>query len=293
MSDPAARTELPGLVDHHVHLGLVDWERLAGGPLCEVHDLGWEPDAVQAIAAAPPGGVRIRFAGPFHTAVGGYPSGRAWAPAGAVVQLRDVREASEAVARAAAAGVFAVKVALSALMPLLADEPLEALIRAAHAHGLPVIAHTEGPGQAWRAIIAGVDVLAHTPWDERLTEAQARRAASSGMTWISTLAIHEGEALATAVDNLGRFHAAGGRVRYGTDMGNGTQPVGVSPREVELLGEAGLAGEALLDAVCGDASGAPLLASHHPFPRDSKQLIGWLADCERIDHAAALGGDAP
>ncbi|WP_371878644.1 hydrolase [Conexibacter sp. S30A1] len=275
-------SELPGVVDHHVHLGLVDAGLLSGGPVCEVHDLGWDLDAVRAIAASAPTGVRVRYAGPFHTAVGGYPSGRAWAPAGAAVGLRDTHEGREAVARAAAGGAFAIKVALNADMPLLGDEPLAAVIDAARARGLPVIAHTEGPGQARRAIRAGVDVLAHTPWDERLEPELIDAAVSAGMRWISTLAIHDGPARATAIDNLARFRAAGGRVSYGTDMGNGDQPVGVNAAEIELLGEVGLAGEELLEAVCGELSSEPVLQSPHPRPRDSAELIVWLSDCRWI-----------
>ena len=79
MSDGGATT-LPGVVDHHVHLGLVDRDLLADGPVTEVHDLGWDPREVTAWAAEPPSGLRIRYAGPFHTAPGGYPTGRSWAP---------------------------------------------------------------------------------------------------------------------------------------------------------------------------------------------------------------------
>ena len=45
-------------------------------------------------------------------------------------------------------------------------------------------------------------------------------------TWISTLAIHEDADRGTAIGNLRRFHELGGRIRYGTDMGNGPTPVG-------------------------------------------------------------------
>ena len=39
----------------------------------------------------------------------------------------------------------------------------------------------------------------------------------------------------TALDNLRRFHAAGGEVSYGTDLGNGPIPAGIHTREVLLL----------------------------------------------------------
>ncbi|MFT4261825.1 MAG: hypothetical protein QM572_00440, partial [Nocardioides sp.] len=74
-------TLLPGIVDRHVHLGLVDRRTLAGGALVEVHDLGWSPGPAADWRRHPPAGVRVLAAGPFHTAPGGYPTGRSWAPA--------------------------------------------------------------------------------------------------------------------------------------------------------------------------------------------------------------------
>lgn len=61
-----------------------------------------------------------------------------------------------------------------------------------------------------------------------------------------------------AVGNLRRFHAAGGKVRYGTDLGNGPLPLAVNAREIAALGEAGLGGLAILRAV----TAAPLAPGH-------------------------------
>jgi imidazolonepropionase-like amidohydrolase len=272
-------TLLPGVVDHHVHLGLVDREQLSDGPITEVHDLGWVLSDVQSWAADPPPGVKIRYAGPFHTAIGGYPSGRVWAPDRAVVQLRHRAEVRGAVEDAVGGGVSAIKIALHADMPVLSDDLLEALVTQAHASGLPAIVHAEGAGQAQRAIAAGADTLVHTPWTERLTDEQIKPAIT--MTWISTLAIHEGESLATAIDNLARFHALGGSVRYGTDMGNGPNPVGPNAAEIELLEQAGISGEDLLTALTGE-NNEPALVSDHPRPRNAKEVIEWLAHCKRL-----------
>jgi imidazolonepropionase-like amidohydrolase len=52
-----------------------------------------------------------------------------------------------------------------------------------------------------------------------------------------------------AIDNLRRFAAARGRVRYGTDLGNGPIPPGIHAGEVRLLREAGLSTEAILRAM--------------------------------------------
>lgn len=280
-----AGTLMPGLIDHHVHLGLVDRARLADGPLAEVHDLGWDPAAVLSWRAQPPSGVRVRIAGPFHTAPGGYPSGRSWAPRRAVRAVADAADARLAVATAAEDGVDFIKVALNSEMALLSDELLDTLVQAAHAVGLPAIVHAEGPGQAARAIDAGADTLVHTPWSEDLGTEVLERAL--GTTWISTLAIHQGGDRATALGNLRRFHALGGRIRYGTDMGNGPNPVGPNPEELRLLSQAGLSVAQLIDAMTEPPGPEGLradrvLASDRPLPRSCEELIEWLADCRRL-----------
>ena len=275
---------MPGLIDHHVHLGLVDRKLLADGPLVEVHDLGWDPEEILAWRADPPHGLAIRAAGPFHTAVGGYPSGRSWAPAAAVRAVKDPDDARTAVRAARDAGVDALKIALHTGMPLLSDELLGVLVGSAHAAGLPAIVHTEGPGQAARAVGAGADTLVHTPWTERLSEAELDGALAT--TWISTLAIHEGRDRATAIANLAGFHARGGRIRYGTDMGNGPNPVGPNREEMAALTEAGLGLDELIASMTaaeGDISVDRALVCERPLPTTVDELAQWLADCRRLD----------
>ncbi|MEV0951429.1 hydrolase [Promicromonospora sp. NPDC050249] len=281
--DSVPEVTLPGVVDRHVHLGLVDRALLADGRVTEVHDLGWDPREVAAWAADPPSGTRVRYAGPFHTAPRGYPTGRSWAPDAAVRHVATPREAAEAVADVVAAGGFAVKVALHAGMPLLPDDVLAALVSAARSAGVPVLVHAEGDGQAQRAIDVGADTLVHVPWTEVLPDEVITRAAR--MTWISTLGIHDAPGnsagLERALDNARRFVAAGGRLVYGTDMGNGPTPVGVNEREIEFLGEAGLEGEALRRAVLGPPS-APALAAPLPLPETATDLIAWLRASRRL-----------
>ena len=279
-------TLLPGLIDHHVHLGLVERELLAGGPLVEVHDLGWDPQETLAWRADPPRGVTLRVAGPFHTAPGGYPSGRSWAPAQAVRAVSDANDARAAVGAAAGAGVDAIKIALNSEMPLLSTELLRALVEAAHAAGLPAIVHAEGHRQAERAIDAGADTLVHTPWSEPLTDDVLERALAT--TWISTLAIHTGDDRATAIANLRRFHQLGGRIRYGTDMGNGPTPVGPNPAEMAALSEAGLSVDELIASMTESSAtefidSNRVLASKRPLPRTCPELVAWLSDCTRPD----------
>jgi hypothetical protein len=223
----------------------------------------------------------VRAVGPFHTAVGGYPAGRSWAPPAAVCELASTADVDAAVARCVTAGFTGLKVALHTGLPLLDDDLLAACCAAAHDAGLPVLVHAEGPGQAARAVDAGADVLVHAPWSERLPDDVLGRALRT--TWISTLAIHGRAERAVAIDNVRRFLALGGTVRYGTDLGNGPQPVGVNAEEIRLLGEAGLAGEDLLVALTGAPDTGARLVSPHPLPSTADELITWLAGARRLE----------
>ncbi len=204
--------------------------------------------------------------------------------------VTDVADARAAVDTAALAGVDAIKIALNSEMPLLSDALLRTLVECAHAAGLPAIVHAEGPGQAARAIAAGADTLVHTPWSEPLPDDVLERALAT--TWISTLAIHEDNDRATATENLHRFHELGGRIRYGTDMGNGPTPVGPNAREIAALSEAGLNVDELIAAMTAPSAAEGIdidrvLVSERPLPRTCDELNGWLANCTRL-HADSL-----
>lgn len=257
-----------GFTDHHVHLQLVDHTLLPGSTLTRVIDLGANPASLALhlpaqIRNAPEsansdaflndhgwgeageGGVGVAFAGAFLTAVGGYPSDRAWAPAGSVREIADLAAAEAAVNEMADAGAACIKVASnSSAGPVFDDHLFRAIVELATGRQLPVVAHAEGAGQAQRAARLGASRLAHAPFSERLDDREIDVQATR-VAWISTLAIHEGDARSTAIDNTRRFHAAGGTVLYGTDMGNGLSPVGLNSAELNALRDAGLHGTAL------------------------------------------------
>ena len=257
-------TLLPGLVDAHVHAALVDLATVRSGGIAAVWDLGGVPAAVAELAerARRPGSTlpRIRWAGPFLIAPGGYPSDRPWAPAGSCRAVRSPGDAADAVGEAHAAGASLIKVTAHAGGPTLPPATLRALVAAAHAVPLPVVVHAEGPGAVAAAVEAGADMLAHTPWTERLDDGLIR-AAAGRMTWISTLDIHGWAAPTaerdTAIGNLRRFVASGGTVRYGTDLGNGPLPPGINRREIRALQSAGLAPADVLAAMTGDDPAPP------------------------------------
>jgi imidazolonepropionase-like amidohydrolase len=170
------------------------------------------------------------------------------------VEVRGPEEAAAAARAALARSQIAVlKLALNAdAGPTLSDEELLAICDAAHQADAIVTAHVQGAGQALRAVGAGVDEFAHTPWSERLDDDLVASIAGR-MRIVSTLDIHsfgrDTPAIRTAIDNLRRFHAAGGTVIYGTDLGNGPIPAGIHSREVLLLRDAGLEPEEILYAM--------------------------------------------
>jgi imidazolonepropionase-like amidohydrolase len=237
---------MPGVADRHVHIRLADPGAVLLGGVTAVRDLGWVPEEILALANASElpsfTGPVIRAAGPMLTASGGYPTQASWAPAGVGRELEGPEDAVAAVAELADHGAAAIKVSLnSEAGPTPSDAELAAIVQAAHERALPVTAHVQGRGQAERALGAGMDEFAHTPWTERLSDLLLASAARS-MRIVSTLDILSfGDVtpdLRTGCDNLVRFREAGGTVVYGTDLGNEAIPAGIHLREALLLHEA-------------------------------------------------------
>ncbi|WP_288967643.1 hydrolase [uncultured Microbacterium sp.] len=263
-----------GFTDHHVHLQLIEHGVLAESRLGRVVDLGGNPEALRLIAVPEP--VSVHFAGAFLTAPGGYPSDRGWAPEGSVREIADAAAAADAVAEMADAGATCIKVTSnSAAGPVLTDDLFRTIVRLASARHLPVVAHAEGAGEAWRVVGLGAARLAHAPFTERLDDDEIARQAASA-SWISTLAIHDDPERAIAIDNVRRFRTAGGSVLYGTDLGNGPMPVDLNPREVAALREAGLDDAALLQALAPVDPREPhsaLLLIHGGTPSSADPLV--------------------
>ncbi|TDN90840.1 hypothetical protein [Microbacterium sp. BK668] len=282
-------TVLPPFTDHHVHLHLLDEHRLAPHGIAAAVDLGGDP---VALARRPKQGFPLlSYAGAFLTAPGGYPLGRPWAPAAIA---REVTDASTApgvpggartrVDEQAGCGASVIKVALNAAAgPVLDRDTLDAVVSCAHERGLPVVAHVEGERMTRLALDAGIDVLAHTPFSERLGLRLMARAAAA-QVWISTLEIHAGDpdAAANAEANLSAFREAGGRILYGTDLGNGDRPAGVQPGELAALDRAGVRGAALIAALADPWPGTEATHAVATFvpgepPATLDEIPAWLA----------------
>jgi imidazolonepropionase-like amidohydrolase len=239
--DGAGCTLLPGFVDAHVHLDFYPPAEVLAGGVTTVRDLGWPAGRLAALreqAEAPGASPRLLAAGQIVTVPGGYPTRAAWAPPGTARPVAGAAEAADAVAELAAAGAAVVKVALDDRVgPTLPQPLLAAVVEAARAHGLGVTAHVGTASEAEKALAAGVGELAHWPFDRRtLPDALIARLAAS-VTVVPTLHIQPSPARRRGVR---RFVELGGRVLYGTDLGNQGPPPAVDVEELRLLVAAGL-----------------------------------------------------
>jgi imidazolonepropionase-like amidohydrolase len=271
--DGAGATLLPGLVDAHVHLGFYPPGRVLAGGVTTVRDLGWPEERLAALrrgAADPAASPRLLVAGQLLTVPGGYPTRAPWAPPGTARPVAGVAEAVEAVASLAGAGAAVIKVALDDRVgPTLPAAVLAAVVKAAGGHGLGVTAHVGSAAEAAKALAAGVGELAHWPFDPGELPDALVDALAESVVAVPTLHIDPTPARRAGVR---RFVARGGRVVYGTDLGNQGPPPGADVAELRLLVEAGLdPGRAL-------AAATSLAAAHLGLDGGGRIVPGARAD---------------
>jgi imidazolonepropionase-like amidohydrolase len=258
--EASALTLLPGFIDAHVHIGFADPHAVLSGGITTVRDLAWPPAQIWPLVrgSAEPtfDGPQILAAGQMLTAKGGYPTRAAWAPAGTGRVVDGPDDARTAVAEQAESGASVIKVALNAEVgPTLDEKVLTAVVHAAHERGIKVTGHVFGLEELRKALRAGVDELAHTLMSpERVPDAVLTEMVESGMSVVPTLSIFFDEAQAVAIANTRRFVEAGGRVVYGTDLGNAGPQPGIDAREVDALERAGMSGIDIVKAATVTAS---------------------------------------
>ena len=277
--DGSGATLLPGLVDAHVHLDFYPPARVLAGGVTTVRDLGWPADRLAALAegAAAPGSAspRLLAAGQIVTVPGGYPTRAPWAPPGTARPVDGAAGAVLAVGELAAAGAAVIKVALDDRVgPTLPAPVLAALVAAAAERGLGVTAHVGSAAEAAKALAAGVGELAHWPFDPTPLPGALVDVLAESVVAVPTLHIDPTPARRAGVR---RFLARGGRVVYGTDLGNQGPPPGVDVEELRLLVEAGLGpGQAL-------AAATSLAAAHLGLAGTGRVVAGARADLLLVD----------
>jgi imidazolonepropionase-like amidohydrolase len=277
--DGAGGTLLAGFVDAHVHLGFYPPARVLAGGVTTVRDLGWPRERLAALraAAAAPGAAspRLLVAEQVLTVPGGYPTRAGWAPPGTARPVDGTGEAVRAVAELAEAGAAVIKVALDDRVgPTLPGPVLAALVGAASERGLGVTAHVGTAAEAAKALAAGVGELAHWPFDPDPLPHALVDALAESVVAVPTLHIDPTPARRAGVR---RFVARGGRVVYGTDLGNQGPPPAVDVQELHLLVEAGLRpGQAL-------AAATSLAAAHLGLAGTGRVAPGARADLLLVD----------
>lgn len=233
----------PGIIDTHAHLAFGGPAEAVRAGVLAVRDLG----APQARArgwqtrSRRPGRAYVAVSGPILTAPRGYPS-RTWGTGGFAYFVADEDEARTAVHSLAATGVDLIKVALEPGpgWAVLRPKVVQAITRAAHDRGLPVIAHALSVEMVTRALDGEVDELAHTP-TELLPPALVERMAAQHIIVSSTIQTFFSDGIGVDVaKNAAALVRAGVRLVYGTDLGNSGTTTGVDPRELDRLAQAGL-----------------------------------------------------
>ncbi|WP_394619445.1 amidohydrolase family protein [Lentzea sp. JNUCC 0626] len=248
-------TVLPGLIDAHVHLsGRADLEELARWGVTTGLDMGSWPRGFVDEMRAQKGVARIKSATIPAVGKGGRHAQMPGFPAEGIVTSPD--EAKRFVERRVADGADFVKIVTEAAPPEGMDQPtVDALVRAAHDHGLLVVAHAVTTGAFRVAVEARVDVSTHAPLDAVLDDDTIAGMREIGMVSVPTLTMMEGTAKLLAPlgfryeharDTVTRFRDAGVDVLAGTDA-NSAPRAPFAPKhgesmhhELELLVAAGL-----------------------------------------------------
>ena len=301
--DVAGATLLPGLIDLHVHLGFPELERgeemgpgqipgmvwdairhvpdarralLAHG-VTSVRSLGdehaWVTELRRLVADGELEGPRVFAAGPVFTTPEGHPIVTfGTGPDSDSVRVPQSAEHAAAMVTELAEGpsaVDCVKVIQERgdperlVMPPHEPAVLDAIVGAAHDHGLPVIAHWGTAEDLADVLEAGVDGLEHVEargllagWPDGALDDLIRQ----GTPLTPTLAVTEvavpDDTHAHLRNRVAEFNAAGGTVVAGSDaavpgVGFGSGLV----RELELLVTAGLSPVEALQAATVRAAG--------------------------------------
>lgn len=199
--DGDGSTLLPGLVDAHVHLLPGCTQLAATFGVTTLIDQFSKPEIINperaAVAAAQagegPACADLRTSSIGATALGGHPT-IAYSPIPYVTSPEDALPFVEARLTEGATHLKVIYDDGSGAMldiPSLEPATIEALVAAAHRHGLPVVAHASTAHGAVTVARCGVDVLAHAPFD-RMTDAEVRDVARTGVALIATLSIIDG-----------------------------------------------------------------------------------------------------
>jgi imidazolonepropionase-like amidohydrolase len=242
-------TILPGFIDLHVHDN--DPLMVRGGVMT-VRNLGAPIETLSA--PNEDAELCVLGAGPLVTAPGGYPI-PVWGPSIAL-EVRGENAARAAVRDLARRGAAVIKIALEpgpGTWPMLDVDEVRAIVDEAHEYDLSVTAHISDQRGVELALAGGVDELAHMPCFDVPSEA-LREVVEREIEVVATLHVIDISRICPdPVPQATRFVALGGRLLYGSDLGNPGIPYGIDVDELRLLGRAGLTPEEVLAAATSRA----------------------------------------
>ncbi|MEO7234288.1 MAG: amidohydrolase family protein [Lapillicoccus sp.] len=280
---------LPGLIDSHVHLNGPDTlSALAAHGVTTALDMSSPEPLVRALRGRR-GVTDIRSGMMALSSPGSAHAARMKdIPAAREAMVEDVAAVPAAVARRVDQGADYIKVVID--LPGFDQATVEAIVTAAHRHGLKVVAHASRSDAALMGQRAGVDVLTHVPLDQPIDDEQAAALATAGVVVVPTLTMMKAivERLAAtggpgpryepAAASVTALHRAGVIILAGTDANQtpaapASPPMGASLHdELALLVDAGLTEAEALRAATSAA------ADYFNLPDRGRLAVGLRAD---------------
>jgi imidazolonepropionase-like amidohydrolase/predicted enzyme related to lactoylglutathione lyase len=289
--DARGRTLMPGLIDTHIHFGLMGQSGVAFRKQMEtsppkylkdfirhgvttVKSLGDPLDLVLELRTMVNEGnilgPRILLVGPNFTAPGGHPVATLGQNEGAI-EVDDENTARKEVRRLREKGVDAIKAVLEGgggwempdTLPRLSANVLRAIVDEAHKHKLPVTVHTHREQDVLDAIEAGADGVEHGVSDATLSDNRvANLLLKRNVNYTPTLWIMRIGSLASESDsfeitkqNLKFLSDKGVRISLGTDTLCSMPRPGLNTiQEMEFMVEAGLTPEKVIRAATRNAA---------------------------------------
>ncbi len=245
--DLSGTTILPGFINAHVHdaFDRSNLQAWAEGGVTTVRDESALPDTIAQLktfrteVSADPHYARLVSSGTMLAVPGGYGN----------LFVSSPEEARQAVLKEIDEGVNAIKLALEDGyagrhdLPKLTPEELKAIVTTAHAYGLPVSAHVTQGAYLKEVLDAGVDDIAHTPYDFVPAE-DFEQMVRQSVYLIPTFTVYRnyGAPLAMVQSNLRQFVALGGKVALGNDYdgGPGSFELGIPMYEIQMMSQSGM-----------------------------------------------------
>jgi imidazolonepropionase-like amidohydrolase len=246
--DLRGATILPGFINAHVHFAFdeTNLEAWAQGGVTTVRDEGItsgkplaELMAFRDKTRANPKYARLVSAGYMTTVPSGYGQ----------LFVSSPEDAREKVTEELDAGVDLLKISLEdgyagrSGLPKLTDDEIAAIVSVAHQRGTRVSGHITQGAYLERMVNAGVDDVAHIPYDYINPEVLKKMIAKDiYFTPTFTVFRNYGAPVSQCVENLRQFLKLGGHAALGNDYGGGPGKfeLGIPMYEIEQMTKAGM-----------------------------------------------------